>query len=401
MLEGYVHPDFSEVARILRKQIPGTKRRHAPGGTAVCVWHRGEVVVDCWGGTRDRAGDRWEEGTLALSYSTTKGVASTLLHVYADRGLVDYDAPVAKYWPEFAQAGKEAITVRQLMSHQAGLYHIRDMVGHAREMLDWNHMVDLLARSAPCHAPGRGHGYHGFTYGWLVGALIERVSGRPFREALEAELAKPLELDGLYVGLPREQLHRRAQLIEPRRRQRGDHLTERIERWGEVASRGTRWTGSRFDPKNLVRALVPRGIEELDFGSEEFAAACIPAANGHFTARSLAKLYAVIAAGGELGGVRLFSRETVDQIRRPQVRGMGRVVPFPMRWRLGYHSVNTLRGRVKGALGHAGFGGSGAWADPSRNLAVALVLNSGAGTPFGDLRIIQIGGAAVRCADRR
>jgi len=399
MLDGYVHPDFSEVARVLRKQIPGTRKRFAPGGAAVCIWHRGEVVVDCWGGTRDVEGDPWESDTMALSYSTTKGVTSTLLHVFADRGIVDYDAPVREYWPEFGQAGKENITVRQVMSHQSGLYHIRDIVEDARDMLDWERMTDLLARTAPCHLPGLYHGYHGFTFGWLVGEIIQRVSGRPFREVLEAEIAKPLELDGLYVGVPEDQMHRRAQLIEPNRRRR--RSTEQVERWSRVASRGLRWTGTQFDPHELVRALMPRGIENFDFGSEAVAAASIPAANGTFTARSLAKLYAVMAAGGELDGVRLVSSQTLDKIRQVQSRGVGRVIPFPMRWRLGYHRVNTIRVKVPGGIGHAGFGGSGGWADPNRNLAVALVLNSGAGSPFGDLRIIQVSTAAVRCADRR
>ena len=144
MLDGYVHPDFSEVARVLRKQIPGTRKRFAPGGAAVCIWHRGEVVVDCWGGTRDVEGDPWESDTMALSYSTTKGVTSTLLHIFADRGIVDYDAPVREYWPEFGQAGKENITVRQVMSHKAGLYHIRDIVDDAHDMLDWaGHIMTL------------------------------------------------------------------------------------------------------------------------------------------------------------------------------------------------------------------------------------------------------------------
>jgi CubicO group peptidase (beta-lactamase class C family) len=399
VLEGYVHPDFSEVARLLKRQIPGTRRRFAPGGAAVCIWHRGQVVVDCWGGTRDAAGDPWEADTLAVSYSTTKGVASTLLHVLADRGLVDYEAPVCEYWPEFGQAGKERITVRQVLCHEAGLYHVRDMVDHARQMLDWDAMVRALERTAPRHEPGTAHGYHAFTYGWLVGEIVQRVVGKPFREALEAELVRPLELDGLYVGVPPDQMHRRAQLIPPRRRR--ERSPEEILRGAERLNRGLRWARVPYDVVDAMSALMPRGVESLDFGSEDFAAAVLPAANGTFTARSLAKVYAMLAGGGQLGNTRLLSRETVETIRRPQNRGVGRVVPYSMRWRLGYHRVNTIRARVRGGLGHSGFGGSGGWADPERNLSVAMVLNSGAGTPFGDLRIVQIGSAAVRCADRR
>jgi CubicO group peptidase (beta-lactamase class C family) len=400
MLEGYIHPDFSDVARVLRRQIPGSRRRGRPGGAAVCVYHRGEVVVDCWGGTRDAEGDPWEEDTLSLSYSTTKGVASTLLHVLADRGLVDYDAPVAEYWPEFAEAGKARITVRQVLCHEAGLYRVRDMIDHARRLLDWKHMVEALARSNPCHEPGATHGYHGWTYGWLVGEIVQRVTGRNFAQALASELAEPLGLDGCYVGLPAEQMHRRAQLLQARRiaRPRPGAL---VPMAGRAVARALGLAGVPIDLAHTHAALVPPGIEEVDFGSEAWATASIPAANGIFNARSLARIYAMLAGGGAIDGVRLLSRETVERATRVQNRGIGRVVPYPMHWRLGYHRVNTFGVRVPRGFGHSGFGGSGAWADPDRQLALGMVLNSGLGTPFGDLRIIQISTAALRCADRR
>jgi CubicO group peptidase (beta-lactamase class C family) len=400
LLEGYVHPDFSEVAEILRRQIPGTKRRFAPGGAAVCVWHRGEVVVDCWGGTRDADGDPWNHDTVALSFSTTKGVASTLLHVFADRGLVDYDAPVREYWPEFAEGGKAEVTVRQVLAHQAGLYHVREMVDHADDMLDWQRMTAALAASEPCHEPGKAHGYHAFTFGWLVGEIVQRVSGKPFAEVLESELAGPLELDGLFVGMPEGQMHRRAELIPPRRRRRRS-APERLAGVGRVLNRGLRLARVPIDLGHMASALMPRGIDEFDFGSVAVARATIPAVSGHFSARSLAKLYAALAAGGSLAGVRVLSPETLTRAAEVHSRGIGRVVPYPMHWRLGYHRVNTIGVRAPRGFGHSGFGGSGAWADPERELAVALVLNSGTGTPFGDLRIIQIGSAALRCANRR
>jgi CubicO group peptidase (beta-lactamase class C family) len=400
MLEGYIHPDFSDVARVLRRQIPGSRRRGRPGGAAVCIYHRGEVVVDCWGGTRDEQGDPWREDTLALSYSTTKGVASTLLHVLADRGLVDYDTPVAEYWPEFAANGKRRITVRQVLCHEAGLYRIRDMIDHAGRILDWEHMTGALARSAPCHEPGAAHGYHGWTYGWLVGEIVQRVSGKSFSQALEAELARPLGLDGCYVGLPRDQMHRRAQLIRARRTPRL-RTRDLLFPAGRALNRAFGFARVPIDLSHTHAALVPPGIEQVDFGSEAWAAAAIPSANGMFTARSLARLYAVLAGGGALDGVRLVSRETVEEAACVQNRGIGRVVPWPMHWRLGYHRVNTLGVRAPRGFGHSGYGGSGGWADADRNLALGMVLNSGHGTPFGDLRIVQISSVAIRCADRR
>ncbi len=400
MLEGYIHPDFSDVARVLRRQIPGSRRRGRPGGAAICVYHRGEVVVDCWGGTRNEQGDPWREDTLSLSYSTTKGVASTLLHILADRGLVSYEAPVADYWPEFAAAGKERLSVRQVLCHEAGLYRIRDMIDHAGRLLDWKHMADAIACSAPCHEPGRAHGYHGWTYGWLVGEIIERVTGRRFSQLVDSEIARPLGLDGLYVGLPPEQMQRRAQLIQglPGKRLQTSDV---IPTAGRALSRALGMVGVPIDLSQTHAALVPPGIDGVDFGSEAWAAATIPAANGIFTARSLARLYAMLAGGGEIDGVRLLSRDTVEHATRVQNRGIGRVVPYPMHWRLGYHRVNTLGARVPRGFGHSGFGGSGAWADPDRQLAMAMVLNSGMGTPFGDIRIVRISTTAIRCADRR
>ncbi len=156
-----------------------------------------------------------------------------------------------------------------------------------------------------------------------------------------------------------------------------------------------------IDLGHMARALMPRGIEELDLGGEEVARACMPAVNGTFSARALAKLYAVLASGGRLDGVRLVSPETVARAGEVQNRGIGRVVPYPMHWRLGYHRLNTYGVRAPRGFGHSGFGGSGAWADPDRELALALTLNSGAGSPFGDLRIVQISSVALRCADRR
>jgi len=365
----------------------------------VCVYHRGEKVVDLWAGSRNEAGAPWEADTLSFSYSTTKGVASTLLHILADRGLVEYEAPVATYWPEFAQAGKSQITVRQLMSHQAGLYDIRAMIDDAHGMLDWDHMTGALALSRPAHVPGEAHAYHGLTYGWLVGELVRRLTGRSFPEALEQEIAVPLELDGLFCGLPREQMHRRAHLVGQGLHKGGPQM-DRAKRAAKLLNRAFAMARIPVDLRNAAAALLPAGIERIDFNSEDLVSASIPAANGMFTARSLAKLYALLANGGELGGVRLLSEATVRKASTVQSRGRDRVVPISMHWRLGYHRAPVAR-HLPNAFGHAGFGGSGAWADPDRQLAVALVLNSGVGTPFGDLRIARIGSAAVRCAERR
>jgi CubicO group peptidase (beta-lactamase class C family) len=395
MLNGYVDPDFWKVAQTFRRLIP----RSGIGGAAVCVYHHGEKVVDLWAGTRDEDGSPWESDTVSLSYSTTKGVASTLLHVLADRGCLDLDAPVADYWPEFGQAGKERITVRQLVSHQAGLYDIRSMIDDAHGMLDWDYMCGVLAGATPAHAPGSAHAYHGLTFGWLVGELVQRRTGMRFSEALAREISDPLGLDGLYCGLPDDQMHRRARLVGQGLHQGGRSL-DWAKRVGKAVNRGFQMARVSVDLRHLAAALLPSGIERLDFNSEALVRSAIPAANGMFTARSLAKLYALLANGGELDGTRLLSEASVRRATSIQSHRRDRVVPFPMHWRLGYHRAPVARA-LPNAFGHAGYGGSGGWADPDHRLAVALVLNSGVGTPFGDLRIVRIGTAALACAQRR
>lgn len=392
-IDGWVHPSFVPVEQALRSQL-----KNFSGGAGVCVFHRGECVVDLWGGTRDADGRLWQQDTMAPSFSTTKGVASTLLHIMVDRGLLKYDDKVARYWPEFAQSGKQDITVRQVLAHQCGLYHIRQMIDHVDRMLDWEHMVEAIERSAPIHEPGERTGYHGLTYGYLVGEIIQRVSGERFPDLVQSEIAQPLGLDGMYIGTPEHELPRAASLMFPDIMEvlKKMPIVELAETSLARISQLFRLVGVDSDLSSIFDALGPRGISNFDFGSPESLRAAIPAGNGLFTARSLARMYAVLANGGELDGVRLLSANTLRQatkIQRPT--GRQSVIPFDMRWRLGYHGVATTRGFPREAFGHFGFGGSGAWADPERDLAVALVVNSGMGTPFGDLRTAHISGAAL------
>jgi len=400
--DGSLKPAFDGVARELRRQL-----RDTAGGAAVCVYHRGECVVDIWGGARDDLGNPWQRGTMAPSFSTTKGVASTLLHILRDRGLLDYDDPVHRHWPEFARAGKSGITIRHVMAHQSGLYHIRQMIDHADRMLDWDYMVKAIERTEPIHPPGQRTGYHGLTYGFLVGEIAQRVTGRTFTELVQEEIARPLALDGLHVGAPREALPHVAQLLWPRLATVGRQVAFPAL-LGDAARAGGRAlhgvlnrVGVELDLESVLDALAPRGISSFDFGGPETLRAAIPAANGLFTARSLARMYAMLAGGGALGEQRLLSPETFALATTRQGEAPERkVLPFDMRWRLGYHGVATLRGFPRHAFGHFGFGGSGAWADPRRELAVGMIVNSGIGTPFGDLRIVRLSGAALGCADR-
>jgi len=383
VISGFVNPDFGGVTESLRR-VAAHRRG---GGAAVAVFHDGELVVDAWVGARDARGTPWCSDTMAMSFSTTKGVIATTVHRLVDRGLLDYDDPVARYWPEFAAAGKERITVRHLLSHSAGMHQLRGVIADAYEMLDWDLVCSRLAAQAPRYEPGTRHGYHGITYGFLVGEVIRRVTGTTVNEAVKAEIVTPLRLDGMSIGAPPEQRGRLAELIV----RFGD--AERAERFARRASRL-----SALAPA-IDTFMVP-GSDRL-FASTEILDAAVPAVNGCFTARSLARMYAALAGGGVLDGERFLSAETLRRATEIQSTGLDLVVGFPMRWRLGYHLAATTRGVIPNGFGHFGFGGSGAWADPDRNLAVAFVCNRVAGTPFGDTRFLRVGARAQAAAAAR
>jgi len=196
-MDGWVHPGFEGVERVFQRQL-----RRTTGGAAVAVYHRGQLVVDLWGGSRAEQ-QPWQRDTLAMCFSTTKGVVSTALHLLADRGQISYDAPVAEYWPQFAQRGKGQITVRHVLTHSAGLHRMRTLVDSAQRMLDWEYMVAALEQAEPAYEPGTRHGYHALTYGWLAGELVRRVSGRPVARFVADELARPLEVPTILSEIER------------------------------------------------------------------------------------------------------------------------------------------------------------------------------------------------------
>ena len=260
-MDGWVHPDFEDVGQVFRRQL-----RRTTGGAAVAVYHRDELVVDLWGGRRTEDAP-WQRDTVAMCFSTTKGVVSFAVHVLADRGDIDYDAPVARYWPEFAQGGKSDVTVRHILTHSAGLHRIRTLIDRADRMLDWDYMVAALERAEPAYQPGTRHGYHGLTYGWLAGELVRRVSGMPVAEFVEQEVAAPLGVDGgLSIGCPPEHRERVAPL-EPMpaplaRRlgvQRGALLSGPI-------GRAPRLLGLPLSLRRIANVLLPRGIEDVLWG---------------------------------------------------------------------------------------------------------------------------------------
>ncbi|HSL74425.1 MAG TPA: serine hydrolase domain-containing protein [Ilumatobacteraceae bacterium] len=392
-MEGFVHPDFAPVTEKVQQLMA---KKSALGGMAVAVYHRGELVVDAWTGERNAAGDPWTRDTMSMSFSTTKGVVATIVHRLVDRGVLDYDVPVASYWPEFATAGKEAITLRHLLSHQAALHDVRALVDSTESLLDWDHMTRLLAEAAPAWEIGTRSGYHALTYGWLVGEVIRRVTGMSVNENLQREIVEPLGITGMYIGAPAEVRGNIAtQLVDPASLGRLFRMTQFLSRY------------ERYRP--LFNALVVDDIVDVA-ATDHIHDGEIPAANGVFTARSLARMYAALATPDDFDGPPLVSAATMREATRVQTLGDGRTgvkvgrdaaVLINMRWRLGYHLVGTTKGVLPQAFGHFGFGGSGAWGDPESGLAMAMILNQVGGTPFGDTKMLRLGAAAVRSAQRR
>ncbi len=388
MIDGYVHPAFGAVTDLLDRF---TSKRGRYGG-AVAVYVDGEKVVDAWGGVRDPSGAPWAEDTMSISWSTTKGITSLALHLLADRGLVDYDAPVCTYWPEFAQAGKEFVTVRNLLCHQGGLHRLIGVIDHADEMLDWDHMVGSLAAQPSDPPAGTRSGYHALTYGWLVGEIVRRVSGVSLGTFVRDEIAGPLQLDGLAIGLPESDRGRVAPLMPPFKAPNPrivDKLTEWLLAWD-------------FTRPMVETSAVPGVMELFRDTSLRVLDAEIGAANGTFTARSLATVYSMIANDGEHGGVRILSPGRVATIGTQQWAGRDYCIHVDMKWRLGYHRAFVTTRQPRLGFGHFGLGGSGGWADPETRLSVGFVTNDmGSGsTPFGDTRLARIGAAALRAARR-
>lgn len=353
------------------------------GGGALTAYLHGVKVLDIWAGWAD-SNRRWTRDTMSLSFSTGKGVASTVVHRLAERGLIDYFAPVAQYWPEFAAAGKSSITVADVMTHSAGLHRVRGLVPGTHGILDYDRTVAALAAARPDERRHRGSGYHAVTYGWLVAELAARVTGKSFVDVVEEEIAEPLGIADFWYRVPAGERHRLAPLF-PRINPMG--LS-----WGMSAS-----VLSRIGPtRGLAEAGMPDGFDDL-VRDPAVHDAVMPGWNGVFTARSLARMYGAIAAEGVLDGRRFLEPGTIAEMNMVRRRGHDYVLGVPMAWRLGYHQpVFASSERPRGALGHYGVGGSGAFADLDSGLSLAFITNRlGAGAiPLGDLRLARLGALA-------
>jgi CubicO group peptidase (beta-lactamase class C family) len=332
------------------------------GGGALAVYLDGQPVVDVWTGRADRAGRiPWTADTAPMVFSATKGLASTVIHRLADRGLIDYDAPVAEYWPEFGANGKSEMTVRTVMRHEAGLSGLRG--ASQEDLLDHVKMEERLAAASPGRLLGKP-AYHAMTYGWLMSGLARAVTGKGMRTLIREELAEPLGTDGMHLGRPPADAPTRvAQIITPQHIV-GNRLVKDVTY--KVASELASLSG-------LYRAIYFKGVMAAVQGEIPLLDTEMPAANGVCTARALARMYGAIANGGEIDGRRFLSRGIVAGLTGTPNRRLDRNIFVPLSFHMGYHSV-PMPGKP-GGFGHVGMGGSFGWADPSSGLAFSFVHN--------------------------
>ncbi|MGM7648921.1 serine hydrolase domain-containing protein [Nocardia sp. JW2] len=362
-------------------------RKPSHGGGALCVYLHGEPVVDVWAGYA-RPGVPWTADSVALAFSTGKGVASTVIHQLAERGELDYDTPVAEYWPEFAAAGKGRITVRDVLTHRAGLHRLRGLIsGPIDTFLDDKAVTAALAAATPDPRHLVTSGYHGISYGHLAAELVQRVTGREFVDVVRTELAEPLDAEELWFRVPAAERHRIATTF-PRLTAAGIDW----ERGSDLLTRTRFAAAAETTPRGFADLIVDPRVHD----------AVMPGVNGVFSARALARVYGALANGGELGGTRILSPDTIRRAATRQVFTPDYVLAFRIPWAMGYHGVPMKPSRAEpiSAFGHFGLGGSGAFADPETGLSLAFVTNRLGGklTPLGDARLTRLGTIAHNIA---
>src|SRR6266446_8282727 len=375
-IAGFCDPRFERVAGEFARNF----EERGEVGASVCITLDGETVVDLWGGmAHPDTQTPWGEDTVTLVWSATKGATALCAHMLASRGELDLDAPVTRYWPEFGQAGKEGIPVRMLLNHQAGLAALRQPLPPGA-FWDWDLMVTMLEKEEPWWKPGSMHGYHGLTFGWLVGEVVRRVSGKSLGTFFREEVAEPLGLD-LWIGLPEEHESRVALIIpapppDPR---------------GPISP----MMAAMVDPASIQTLLMfntgghmmpgPDGV--FGYNLRDSRAAEIGAAGGITNARGLAGMYAPLAHGGSLKGITLVNRDTLARMAAvSSASSLDAAILIPTRFALGYMKTTDNR-RVpdctendsviisEEAFGHSGFGGAMAFAEPAAGMSFGYAMN--------------------------
>jgi len=362
VVSGWCEPRFAAV----REQFEQNFADRGEIGAALCLMVDGKIVADLRGGWTDAAHHLpWSPDTLVNVFSVGKGVLAACLARLMGQGRLSADAQVASYWPQFGEAGKDKITVRQLLSHQAGLPAVRAALPPGSG-LDWRLMTSVLAAEEPWWPPGSGHGYHVNTFGYLGGELIRRITGRTPGKYLQRELAGPLGAD-VHIALPRAEHYRVGEFFWPLAQP--DAGAERGHVPGARGTGGQMALAAYFNPPDFSGAGV--------VNTPAWRSAQMPSANTHATATGVARIYAALAAGGTLDGVQVVAHSALAAATEEQVYGDDLVLERPSRFGLGFQLTHPERkfGSGRRCFGHFGAGGSVGFCDPDARLAFGYVTN--------------------------
>jgi len=367
MAEGYVAPGFERVRDAFDA---GLAEELGAGFAAI---RDGEVIVNLWGGWANREQTRpWVEDTIVPVYSTSKGISALVMALLADRGALDYDAPVAALWPAFGVHGKDRVTIRQTLAHQAGVPGFLQPIDPDL-WLDPPACAEAIAALEPIWQPGTASGYHPMTWGYIAGAIAQRADGRSLGTILREEICVPLGID-FQIGTPESDHARASEMKKPTRG--GD--------FGEItpprkAAFFTKWAAPTRG------STIWRKVE-------------IPAANGHGTALAVARLYEAYATGGMINGARVLSQEGFDALTRRVWKGDDLVLPFNVDWRAGIiGNSNLFYGPNPEAFGHSGNGGSAGFGDPVAGVSAGYVMNKQSHHIMGDPRSLKLIEALYAC----
>ncbi len=376
-VQGTCDPKFQEV----RQEFERNFQERGEVGASVCVTVQGQTVVDLWGGQANAGSNTpWKEDTVSVVFSSTKGATALCAHMLASRGQLDLDAPVATYWPEFAQSGKENIPVKMLLSHQAGLPAVRETLPDGA-YADWDLIVTALAKEEPFWEPGTRNGYHALTFGWLVGEVVRRVSGKSLGTFFKDEVADPLGLD-FWIGLPEDKESQVAPMIAAEPNPESPFFRE-------IATPGSIQSIVLLNMGGYMGA-------EPQFDTRAAHAAEIGGAGGVTNGRGLAGMYEPLALGGKKDSVELVNTETLARMGRvASSTGKDAVLVMPTRFALGYMKTMDNRKEPAGvqdsvlvseaAFGHVGAGGSFGFADPPAAMSFGYTMNRmGPGAALND-----------------
>ncbi|MGO9451862.1 MAG: serine hydrolase domain-containing protein [Candidatus Binataceae bacterium] len=373
-IEGNCEPKFRRV----RDAFVSNFETMGEVGAAVAVTIDGEPVLDLWAGYADKARTRpWTKDTLVNVYSTTKGLTAMCAHRLVDQGKLDLDAPVARYWPEFAQAGKEKMPVRLLLSHRAGLPAVKKPLPR-EAFFQWDTMCAALAEQSPWWEPDTQFGYHALTYAWLVGEVMHRASGKTPGTYFREQIAEPLGLDA-HIGLDAKHDSRTAEIIGAPPPKPGEpNLMAEMFR----------------DPESMsAKAIMNPPIDIVtDANTRAWRAMELPSANGHATARSLARVYGALARGGEIDGYRVLTPESIVRCYTEQSKGVDAVMKVQGRIGLGFmlNCPAIPLGPNAHSFGHPGAGGSLGYADPDAKIGFGYVMNQMGGSVTIDPRVTRL-----------